>query len=35
MKVLVFQIDGFPVWNAWGRALIQMENYAQARIKFK
>ncbi|KAI0493860.1 hypothetical protein KFK09_023985 [Dendrobium nobile] len=29
------KIDGFPVWNAWGRALIQMEHYAQARIKFK
>ncbi|XP_020586811.1 LOW QUALITY PROTEIN: uncharacterized protein LOC110029039 [Phalaenopsis equestris] len=29
------KIDGFPVWNAWGRALIQMEHYTQARIKFK
>ncbi|KAK8942081.1 hypothetical protein KSP40_PGU011520 [Platanthera guangdongensis] len=29
------KIDVFPAWNAWGRALIQMEHYAQARVKFK
>ncbi|GMI92528.1 hypothetical protein like AT2G25730 [Hibiscus trionum] len=29
------KIDAFPAWNAWGRALIQMEHYAQARVKFK
>ncbi|KAL8521988.1 hypothetical protein ACS0TY_012224 [Phlomoides rotata] len=29
------KIEVFPVWNAWGRALIQMEHYAQARVKFK
>lgn len=29
------QIDVFPVWNAWGHALIRMEHYAQARVKFK
>ncbi|KAE8675824.1 Zinc finger FYVE domain-containing protein 26 isoform 2 [Hibiscus syriacus] len=29
------KIDVFPVWIAWGRALIQMEHYAQARVKFK
>lgn len=29
------KIDVFPVWNAWGHALIRMEHYAQARIKFK
>ncbi|CAL5321406.1 unnamed protein product [Camellia sinensis] len=28
-------IDVFPVWNAWGHALIRMEHYAQARVKFK
>ncbi|PKA58911.1 hypothetical protein AXF42_Ash001004 [Apostasia shenzhenica] len=29
------RIDAFPVWNAWGHALLQMEHYAQARVKFK
>ncbi|XP_077246440.1 zinc finger FYVE domain protein isoform X2 [Tasmannia lanceolata] len=29
------KIDAFPVWNAWGHALIRMEHYAQARVKFK
>lgn len=29
------KIDAFPVWNAWGLALIRMEHYAQARVKFK
>lgn len=29
------QIDVFPVWNAWGHALIRMEHYVQARVKFK
>ncbi|KAK9149468.1 hypothetical protein Scep_008225 [Stephania cephalantha] len=29
------KIDAFPVWNAWGKALIRMERYAQARVKFK
>ncbi|TQD83765.1 hypothetical protein C1H46_030646 [Malus baccata] len=29
------QIDVVPVWNAWGHALIRMEHYAQARVKFK
>lgn len=29
------KIDVFPVWNAWGHALIQMEHYTQARVKFK
>ncbi|KAL6985377.1 hypothetical protein U1Q18_018753 [Sarracenia purpurea var. burkii] len=29
------KIDGFPVWNAWGHALIRMERYTQARVKFK
>ncbi|KAL8090101.1 hypothetical protein AgCh_039537, partial [Apium graveolens] len=29
------KIDIFPVWNAWGHALIRMEHYAQARVKFK
>eukprot|EP00257_Ricinus_communis_P015242 XP_015573117.1 uncharacterized protein LOC8271234 [Ricinus communis] len=29
------KIDVFPVWNAWGHALIKMEHYAQARVKFK
>lgn len=33
--ILGFQIDAFPVWNAWGHALIRMKNYAQARVKFK
>jgi zinc finger FYVE domain-containing protein 26 len=29
------QIDAFPVWEAWGHALLRIENYAQARVKFK
>ncbi|KAK6927422.1 hypothetical protein RJ641_006013 [Dillenia turbinata] len=29
------KVDVFPVWNAWGHALLRMENYAQARVKFK
>ncbi|CAK9164522.1 unnamed protein product [Ilex paraguariensis] len=29
------KIEVFPVWNAWGLALIRMEHYAQARVKFK
>lgn len=29
------QIDVFPVWNAWGHALIRMEHYPHARVKFK
>ncbi|GAA0138325.1 hypothetical protein LIER_00090 [Lithospermum erythrorhizon] len=29
------KIDVFPVWRAWGHALIRMEHYAQARVKFK
>ncbi|MED6221749.1 hypothetical protein PIB30_057762 [Stylosanthes scabra] len=29
------KIDVFPVWNAWGHALIRMEHYGQARVKFK
>ena len=29
------EIDAFAVWNAWGLALIRMEHYAQARVKFK
>ncbi|XP_010249786.1 PREDICTED: uncharacterized protein LOC104592245 [Nelumbo nucifera] len=29
------KIDAFLVWNAWGHALIRMEHYAQARVKFK
>ncbi|CAL9780303.1 unnamed protein product, partial [Musa acuminata subsp. burmannicoides] len=29
------KIDAFPVWNAWGHALIRMEHYAQACVKFK
>ncbi|XP_055820668.1 uncharacterized protein LOC129889408 isoform X2 [Solanum dulcamara] len=29
------KIDVFPVWNAWGHALIRMERYTQARVKFK
>lgn len=29
------KIDAFAVWNAWGLALIKMEHYAQARVKFK
>ncbi|KAF8034628.1 hypothetical protein BT93_C0822 [Corymbia citriodora subsp. variegata] len=29
------KIDVFPVWNAWGHALIRTEHYEQARVKFK
>ncbi|KAK8453041.1 hypothetical protein SEVIR_5G218000v4 [Setaria viridis] len=29
------KIDAFPVWIAWGHALVRMEHYAQARVKFK
>ncbi|KAG6474190.1 uncharacterized protein LOC122028060 isoform X1 [Zingiber officinale] len=29
------KIDALPVWNAWGHALIRMEHYSQARVKFK
>ncbi|KAK1298833.1 hypothetical protein QJS10_CPB14g00999 [Acorus calamus] len=29
------KIDSFPVWNAWGHALIRVEHYAQACVKFK
>ncbi|KAL3745323.1 hypothetical protein ACJRO7_014433 [Eucalyptus globulus] len=29
------KIDVFPVWNAWGHALIRTEHYDQARVKFK
>ncbi|KAL6882017.1 hypothetical protein ACP4OV_011489 [Aristida adscensionis] len=29
------KIDAFPVWLAWGHALVRMEHYAQARVKFK
>jgi zinc finger FYVE domain-containing protein 26 len=29
------EIDAFPVWEAWGHALLRIENYAQARVKFK
>ncbi|KAG0495156.1 hypothetical protein HPP92_006150 [Vanilla planifolia] len=29
------KIDSFPVWIAWGRALILLEGYTQARVKFK
>ncbi|KAL3361372.1 hypothetical protein AABB24_014332 [Solanum stoloniferum] len=29
------KIDVFPVWKAWGHALIRMERYTQARVKFK
>ena len=32
---LGFQIDAFPVWNAWGHALLRIEQYAQARVKFR
>ncbi|KAK1299183.1 hypothetical protein QJS10_CPB14g01009 [Acorus calamus] len=28
-------IDSFPLWNAWGHALIRVEHYAQPRVKFK
>ncbi|CAM8967442.1 unnamed protein product [Rhodiola kirilowii] len=29
------KIDSFLVWNAWGHALVRMEHFAQARVKFK
>ncbi|XP_024541382.1 uncharacterized protein LOC9656299 [Selaginella moellendorffii] len=29
------KIDVFPVWEAWGYALLRIEHYAQARLKFK
>ncbi|KAK1290264.1 hypothetical protein QJS10_CPB18g00647 [Acorus calamus] len=29
------KIDSFTVWNAWGHALIRVEHYAQASVKFK
>ncbi|KAF0930044.1 hypothetical protein E2562_027212 [Oryza meyeriana var. granulata] len=29
------KIDAFPVWVAWGHALVRMEHYSQARVKFK
>ncbi|GAB4854205.1 hypothetical protein Ancab_022789 [Ancistrocladus abbreviatus] len=29
------KIDVFPVWNAWGHALLRIEHYDQARVKFK
>ncbi|WVZ69871.1 hypothetical protein U9M48_018593 [Paspalum notatum var. saurae] len=29
------KIDALPVWVAWGHALVRMEHYAQARVKFK
>lgn len=29
------KIDVFPVWNAWGHALLRMERYGHARVKFK
>ncbi|GJM94022.1 hypothetical protein PR202_ga10633 [Eleusine coracana subsp. coracana] len=29
------KIDAFPVWVAWGHALVRTEHYAQARVKFK
>ncbi|KAH0890215.1 hypothetical protein HID58_052644 [Brassica napus] len=29
------KIDVFPVWKAWGLALLRMERYTQARVKFK
>uniref|UniRef100_A0A0A9H816 Uncharacterized protein n=1 Tax=Arundo donax TaxID=35708 RepID=A0A0A9H816_ARUDO len=29
------KIDAFPVWVAWGHALVRMEHYAQARVKFR
>ncbi|GAB2275600.1 hypothetical protein Dimus_010360 [Dionaea muscipula] len=29
------QIDVFPVWNAWGHALLRIEHYDQARVKFR
>ncbi|EPS72500.1 hypothetical protein M569_02257, partial [Genlisea aurea] len=29
------KIEAFPVWYSWGHALLQMDHYAQARVKFK
>ncbi|CAI0408532.1 unnamed protein product [Linum tenue] len=29
------KIDVVPVWNAWGHALIRIERYEQARVKFR
>lgn len=29
------KIDAFPVWKTWAHALVQMEHYAQARVKLK
>ncbi|XP_078432242.1 zinc finger FYVE domain protein isoform X2 [Wolffia australiana] len=29
------KIDAFTVWNSWGHALLRIEHYAQARVKFK
>ncbi|KAH7298964.1 hypothetical protein KP509_25G067100 [Ceratopteris richardii] len=29
------KIDAFPVWRAWAHAFVQMEHYAQARVKLK
>uniref|UniRef100_J3L1I8 ZFYVE26-like TPR repeats domain-containing protein n=2 Tax=Oryza brachyantha TaxID=4533 RepID=J3L1I8_ORYBR len=29
------KIEAFPVWAAWGHALVRMEHYSQARVKFK
>ncbi|KAL8139244.1 hypothetical protein V2J09_005265 [Rumex salicifolius] len=29
------KIDVFPVWNSWGHALLRIEHYDQARVKFK
>lgn len=29
------KIDSFPVWNAWGHALLRIKKYSNARVKFK
>ncbi|KAG0600289.1 hypothetical protein M758_11G022200 [Ceratodon purpureus] len=29
------KVEPFPVWDAWGHALLRIEHYAQARVKFK
>ncbi|MCO5594323.1 hypothetical protein L7F22_048353 [Adiantum nelumboides] len=29
------KVNAFPVWRAWAHALVQMEHYAQARVKLK
>ncbi|KAL3639525.1 hypothetical protein CASFOL_017432 [Castilleja foliolosa] len=34
-RLCVEKIEVVLVWNSWGHALIQMEHYAQARVKFK